>query len=888
MTREEIYLAALLHDIGKFYQRADDPLNGSKELSALSKNMVQYICPDFKGFPSHQHVVWTNEFFEKTKSVFTSFISNEELNHIAHSAVYHHRPDDLYAAIIQMADWWASGMDRSSMGIFEDPQLESNELRFREIPLNNIMCALRVKQNNNEFHTSPRQTVFKLKPLSLIKEDIFPNSYTNETKLSTAHYREHWGAFIDEFKSLPSRSFDIRGFSTTLHYVLKKYTWCIPSFTQNNHPCISLFEHSKITAAIAQCIFDFYSYNQDKFHTHSTPSGLQIEIDDEIYPLLLVGFDLSGIQDYLYNISSANAAKSLRGRSFYLQMSVEALAWKIINENPYPASPSHVIYASGGKFYMLLPNLANVRDFLNNFYEKVLDDLWKKHKGRLYLNMGAIAFRYKNKMEKDAPNIRIEGEEENVTIGALWDRVFVEMTSREAQRFRKIITSKDHFHKFFEPSEDGGDAIVCSVTGEEIEPEKGYYVFNEEKRDWYHKKQIEPDIDYSAIISEEAYEQIRIGEQLVNHRFIAIPTARTKAGDLINLPGGTSIHIVREVNSYDEATMLKTVQDKIDLVEMPPGNRQALGFRFFGGSRVAILENHKPATFEHLAGYGDEKGKDKYPFKRLAILRMDVDGLGTLFRYGFTEDQQASDLASFSAYATFSNFLDLFFSGYLNSLREKYKDDVNILYSGGDDIFAIGYWEKVIAFAWDIREEFKKFTGRDDLTVSAGIELVGAKFPIAKGAEIAGVAEEKAKNHKILSANGVEMKKNSVCIFGVPLNWDIEWKDVVDLKNKLVDWVEKKYISKGLLMQLIGYYEAWKYNTSYAKTKEYHNWKWQAAYNIARRQKLVKESNPGAFAVLEELKQILFAEVNEHRLRFDAFAVACRWAELTLRNMKES
>src|SRR5690554_7822033 len=87
---------------------------------------------------------------------------------------------------------------------------------------------------------------------------------------------------------------------------------------------------------------------------------------------------------------------------------------------------------------------------------------------------------------------------------------------------------------------------------------------------------------------------------------------------------------------------------------------------------------------------------------------MDIDDLGTIFIEGLPENQR-----NFATHATLSTQLDLFFSGYLNTIRnqDKFKDWVNILYSGGDDVFAIGRWDKTIEFAIEVRNEFKRFVG---------------------------------------------------------------------------------------------------------------------------------------------------------------------------------
>ncbi|MBN4688745.1 hypothetical protein, partial [Escherichia coli] len=91
--------------------------------------------------------------------------------------------------------------------------------------------------------------------------------------------------------------------------------------------------------------------------------------------------------------------------------------------------------------------------------------------------------------------------------------------------------------------------------------------------------------------------------------------------------------------------------------------------------------------------------------------------------------------------------------------------------------------------------------------LSAGIELIKPKFPISKAADLAGEAEDTAKNHEYQG-----QEKNAVCLFGIPVNWDAEFPQVVDWKNKLVSWMEAGYVTKGLLQQLFSYYDIHKQN----------------------------------------------------------------------------
>ena len=57
----EMILSGLLHDIGKFMQRAFEGMNA---LSPQSRNMENMLCPLWEGRHSHYHVLFTNEFCE--------------------------------------------------------------------------------------------------------------------------------------------------------------------------------------------------------------------------------------------------------------------------------------------------------------------------------------------------------------------------------------------------------------------------------------------------------------------------------------------------------------------------------------------------------------------------------------------------------------------------------------------------------------------------------------------------------------------------------------------------------------------------------------------------------------------------------------------------------
>src|SRR5690625_6051188 len=93
----------------------------------------------------------------------------------------------------------------------------------------------------------------------------------------------------------------------TLLSLLRKYTWCIPSAT-NTMPDISLYDHLKTTAAIAVCLHDSEQI-EEYGKLPETFDGLKEEEKNRF--ALLVG-DFSGIQKFIYQLTSKGAAKTDR------------------------------------------------------------------------------------------------------------------------------------------------------------------------------------------------------------------------------------------------------------------------------------------------------------------------------------------------------------------------------------------------------------------------------------------------------------------------------------------------------------------------------------------------------------------------------------------------
>lgn len=857
-TREKVYLAALLHDIGKFYQRADKPLSDKQnELSEESKKIADLICPlTNSGNFGYQHCIWTHQFLQDKENVFKNvpnLIDNKfdttSENTFYRLSSFHHKPSTELEALISMADWWSAGIDRRES--LEQESGSTNNVdwgksRYKKIPLYSVFNGI-FKKN---YHYA-----FGLRKLSIDEKDFFPKNIASVSDgIKENEYSKLWDSFTEEFNLLPTDSFE--GFAESLMFILKKYTWCIPSNT-TDMANVSLFDHLKTTAAFADCLYIYKQEQPDDF----VFSNNRLTIKEDAKPVVLVGGDLSGIQKFIYNIASRKAAVSLKGRSFYLQLLIDSIIQRIISHADIQATLAHVVYSSGGKFYMLLPNTKKVLQALKTLKKEIETEIWNQHNGQLIVNLDYVPFSYDNKNK----GLCFENKK-NQPIGELWRTLADKLTLQKNQKFKNIIS--ENYCKLFEPQTVDEKSKVCAVTG--IESSSCVAIDSREKEKTFVlpivKKQSElgntlKDADFIITYKGDGKNDYLNNRAKFHISCVGIDNYLFDRKELVDNNAD-----FRTISSAD-VCRVKAINQSLFLVTLK-GQKCGYGFQFYGGNKQAQISGYDK-TFEELAD-------NSY----LGILRMDVDNLGKIFIEGLPDEDK-----SFAAYSTLSFMLDYFFSGYLNTIREKYKDDVNILYSGGDDVFAIGKWDRLIDFAEDIRKSFHKFVGREDISISGGITLVDEKFPIAKAAQMAGEAEDAAKKYK-------NSAKNAFNMFGESILWtEEEFGYVKNYKNQFVELIDNQNMSRGILHKLMIYAEMVKTNTQIEenlkngiddKRKTNMSYLWHTAYYLTRYIKQY-DKNSEIKNFCTDLRDKQLSNTENYRL----ISLAARWAELTLRDKNE-
>lgn len=473
---------------------------------------------------------------------------------------------------------------------------------------------------------------------------------------------------------------------------------------------------------------------------------------------LFIGGDLSGIQKFLYNITSHEAMVSLIGRSNYLAAYMQDICNRVKGLPSLKAGNARDIYCSGGKFYVVAAYSEQALQELQVLIAQVKKDLWTEHRGELSINMGVVPF---SENEDGTVNA---ADRSHSKCGILWELMTNEFSIQKNQKFVNEIS--DNFEDFFTPHKIEEKPKVCAVTG---------------------------------IESDECVE-------------------------------------------HDGVKLLPTVLKQIT-----------------EGRRISRERGFK--TFEEYAG-------DTY----LGILRMDVDGLGTRFIKGFDSIKQ---------YQEFSNHLTAFFeNGILQDIQRKkeYCEFLNIVYAGGDDIFAVGRWDKLIDFAAEVSSRFANHVQGEGVSISGGIAIVHDKFPIAKAAEMSGEAEQAAKEYN----NGA---KNAFCMFGEPISWDCEYGYVKTLKDDFVHLITDCGLSRGILHKLMSYYMIIRRNLDRKRRSQKldYSYMWHLPYYLTRYigRQTDKESEVSKFC-----RELRDKELTKGDNNFRLVAVAARWAELTIRNYK--
>lgn len=635
MKKEKIdlFYGALLHDIGKVIQRA----TGERKKHAL-------VGAD-----------WFDEIADN------QVISDQIRYHMANYQSDKLSNDHL-AYITYIADNIASGVDRR----------QSNEESDEEVSAKIWDTYTNQADIFNVFGAQTDKRYFKPTVLNLKSEPNFASeTYEPFSKGDYAAIVTRIKNELAEFEFNQAQIDSLLNlFEATLSFV--------PSSTNTKEIAdISLAEHSRLTAAFALAIYDYledkgrHNYKEDLFTKASA------FYEEEAF--LLASFDLSGIQDFIYNIATSGAAKQLKARSLYLDFMSEYIADSLLDK--LGLNRANLLYVGGGHAYFVLANTEKTVETLVQFEKDFNQFLLANFQTRLYVAFGWGSFAAKDIMsELNSPESYRQVyqkasrmiSEKKISRYDYQTLMLLNRGGKSSERECEICHSVENLVSYH-------DQKVCDIC-----------------RDLY---QFSKEIAHDHFIITEN-EGLPIG-----------PNACLK-GLAFEKLSQESFSRVYVKNDYKAGTVKAT-------------------HVFIGDYQCDEIYNYAALS----------KNENGLGIKRLAVVRLDVDDLGAAFMAGFSQ-QGNGQYSTLSRSATFSRSMSLFFKVYINQFASDKK--LSIIYAGGDDVFAIGSWQDIIAFTVELRQNFIKWTN-GKLTLSAGIGLFADKTPISLMAHQTGELEEAAK-----------------------------------------------------------------------------------------------------------------------------------------------
>ncbi|ACX73078.1 CRISPR-associated protein, Csm1 family [Methanocaldococcus vulcanius M7] len=683
------------------------------------------------------------------------------------------------------------------VGISEECILSNEESKNNDnYALKSVFCSIKL----GDKETKPKY--YPIKELVVnpktIEEIPIPKDKVKVTK-------EDYEKFISKFKNELKNADTVNKILT----IAERYLTFLPKYDD-----ISLYDHIKMSSAIATVLFRYYGGNiKNK------------DIDSNEHVFLLIGGDLSGIQDFIYTISMSGALKSLRARSSFLELMITDICLEIVDR--LGLSRANIIYNGGGSFTILAQNTEDAKKILEKIRLELTQYLYEKFNGKLYLAMDWIEISGKELKEFK------KGKKPLITM--LKNRI----NERKSKRFGEII-EKDIF-KFYDTTSKRDECEICKklLTESEMKyiKEKDIYACEFCKMLFYFGTSL-PKIDGFIRTKED------ISLYLNQKAHLEMPFSHIYAVNVEDLKEELK-HTNKKVfegsllllkNSFD----FSNIPEPFDVIPYIVADYAKKSEKKSKNEEEYNNDNNK----EQIADF-DELAENSKGAKRIGVLRADVDNLGLIFGFGLKNP-------SLPRIATLSRFLDYFFKGYLNTIikhdikevpkipKDNKEPNIVVVYAGGDDLFIVGAWDEVFNLAFKINEMFRKYVGENsNITISAGLGYFDEKFPISRMANTTydrlDTAKDEGKN-RIYVIERLKPKKDG---FKKSHKLSYEWNEfkklwdkyVEDEKIKLYKRLTEKSenkLSKGVIWKILTAHNMYVNNPNGIK------WNYYLTYHLAR------------------------------------------------------
>lgn len=841
IASSRIALAALLHDLGKFAERARIPEAQARNADGTTRQAIDELlaCPEWNGRRTHIHAAYTGIAFDSVVPrelrqeddlfPFAGWGSQGADDSLINAAARHHRPETFLQWIIASADRLASGFERDEFDAYNKAaDEEGKKLNHYTTRQWTLLEDVRLPGSEIERGTPTVPPAWRYPLKALSPEAIFPvaakDCETDDKATAQARYLDLWNQFQAGLKAIPaSHRTNLPLWLDHFDSIWLAFTHAIPSATAGNtRPDVSLYDHSRTTAALAVALWRFHA---DQGHdAEVVKEQLRAQWDREraghdaarqaweAEKFLLVQGDFTGIQDFIFagGESQRQVARLLRGRSFHVSLLSELAALKVLETLDLPAT-SQVVNAAG-KFLIVAPNTLECVAKLR-VAQSELDDWFLKHTyGQSGINLAWLPAR--------ADDFR-HGQGESPFRGLI-KRLFEALEAAKLTRFGLCGAT---------PPPANYSGFLSSFKREQ----------GECRIDGRSPAQVPLDSDW---ISELAWDQIMTGKWLAGadqrllitrdrieplsgdqnlnqlrlpifgyHVLFTRPEDITgkfgdeaRSGNLarawdFSLPESADAplwngYARRAINAYVPKFR------ETDLAEASYGK--------YNGLSTEDRDNERPGaakTLNHLARddrFSSPETPDKWiGAEALITLKGDIDNLGLIF-------QQGQERPTFARMAALSRQINAFFTVWLPWVCRQEFPNTYTVFAGGDDFFLIGPWRSTMRLAQRMRDEFARYVAHNpDIHFSAGLSMTKPGLPIRQLGQLVEDALDAAKAYLPFPASGGEAggegkhaPKNAVTCFGQSVPWT-QFNELMDREAVLGQLSKELNLSTGYLYGLL-------------------------------------------------------------------------------------
>jgi CRISPR-associated protein Csm1 len=532
-----------------------------------------------------------------------------------------------------------------------------------------------------------------------------------------------------------------------LTFILEKYGSCV-SYGDSH---TALVDTARMTAAVAVALLQNQESDaEEKFH--------------------LVAGSLSGIQNFIYTISSDGALKSLRARSFYLELVAEEIVQQILEKLNLPRT--NVIYAGGGNLFILAGGHAKIlEDNLKTIQNEFNQWLLKTFQGKIFFSL-----------DYESCDVQDIGSSE---FREYWNKAIAKLAIQKNRKFINQINQESN--KLLAAKHSYQPCKVCHRDDtEDLKPLNKH----------------EPE---SALACPSCRDMFRLGDQLPDISAIFRTTKESSEGAKYSIKINEYYYHLFQATKLIPNPETETIY-WINNWEIANYTKGSTVLMLMGKYYQPVFDNQFPKFPS-----AEDFATNAQGINRVGYLRMDVDRLGQIFAHGLDDHNYSlPKVASLSRQMSYffkvylnslagdrkNNFLDLKEKHKFQSLTESDRPNLMFIYAGGDDLFISGAWNEIVEFAFDIYQSFQAYTGNHPhITISGGISIDDAKFPLYQSADSSGDAEKKAKTNN----------RDSLGLFGQAFKWE-EWLGAKDVQVESVDSLiqAREYIKTKEELKLFG------------------------------------------------------------------------------------